>query len=311
MHKDSPFHPKYLPTWLSLGLLRLVTLLPFSLVQFLGRQFGKLVFLLLKSRREITRTNIRLCLPELSAAEQEKLARDSMITSAAALLETAYSWWAPDKGVLGRSTVEGTELVEQAHAEGRGVILLGGHFSSMDFCGRILGQTINMDATYRAQDNAAFDYVLEKARARNYKTIIEKNEMRKMVKNLKQGHTVWYTCDQDFGRKNSVFAPFFGIQALTLATLSKLLKMTGAKVLFCTYHKQGSGSHAHFHIRIHDPFQDRLGDDDYANAVLINQTVEAAIREFPEQYMWEHRRFKKRPEGEQGFYPAKKKQRKK
>ena len=125
--------------------------------------------------------------------------------------------------------------------------------------------------------------------------MVEKTEMRRLIKILKSGRAMWYASDQDFGRKHSVFAPFFGHQAATLASISKILKLTKAKPLYFSHYRIGEGKNTRYLMRISDPFGEELGDDDIKNAALINQTVEAAIHFAPEQYMWVHRRFKTRP----------------
>jgi KDO2-lipid IV(A) lauroyltransferase len=135
--------------------------------------------------------------------------------------------------------------------------------------------------------------------------LIEKTEMRKMIKRLKQGRAMWYACDQDFGRKNSVFAPFFGHQAATIATIGRLVKITGAKVVFIDYFRDDSQGFAksHYHVNISDPFTDQFNASDLDNAIVMNQAVEASVRQHKSQYFWVHKRFKKRPKHEtKNFY---------
>lgn len=249
-------------------------------------------------RRRIAKTNIALCYPNKSKAEQEALLNETMSANSTGAMEGLYSWWANDKQVLARTEVKGLELIKQAEDEGRGVILLGMHFTTLDFCGRALAQTIPLDTMYKTQSNRAVDFCLKKARLKYYRNVLERYEMRRLIKNLKQQHVIWYACDQDFGRKNSVFAPLFGIEAATLATLSRLLKITNAKPLMCKHfrHSNNGLSKSTYTIEIYDPFtKESLGDNDEQNAVLINQAVEQAINDKPEQYFWVHRRFKRRP----------------
>lgn len=310
---DSPFHPRYWPTWLGLGLLRLLVLLPLEAQQAIGRTAGKVLAKTLKRRRHIAEVNIALCFPELSSAEQQQLVDDSLVAITLGAIETGFAWWATDEQILNCSTVEGIELIEEAKKQGRGVLLFGAHFSTLDLSGRVMGQRIDVDITYKNQKNKAFDYYVYRARQKYFKHVIHKNEMRRMIRHLREGRTVWYAPDQDFGREGSVFAPFFGQPAATLATAGKLLRMTNAKPLFISHYRLTVDGKTCYQGIVSDPFQDRFGEDEVANATLVNKAVEDAIRVHPEQYLWAHERFRTRENPEDGkiYTLRKKKPRKK
>lgn len=292
------FKPKYWPTWLGLAVVRAFCFLPYPVIMQLGKAIGFLAYKLLKKRKRIAQTNIDACLPELSQAEREQLVKETIINTGIGLIEGLYSWWAASKTLNARTTFTGKELVLKAQAQGRGVIILGAHFTPVEFLGRVACEELQMDVTYRAQNNQAIDWCLRRTRQRNNSQLIEKTEMRKMIRNLKKGHAIWYTCDQDFGRKNSVFAPFFGNQAATLATLGRLIKMTNAKVVFIEYQRNDSQglAKAQYSINISDPFDKQFSESDLQNATVMNQQVEQAVRKNLSQYFWVHKRFKKRPE---------------
>jgi KDO2-lipid IV(A) lauroyltransferase len=295
----NPFHIRYLGTWFGLLILRIISFLPYSVAIHIGQFIGFIAQRFLKRRRHIAKTNIDLCLSELSEIERKELLDNTMMANGIGALESLYSWWANDKQVLPRVEIKGLEHLAAAKASGQGVILLGAHFTTLDFCGRALSQTTAMDTMYQTQSNAAIDYCLKKARLRNYKAVLEKFELRQFIKNLKQKHVIWYACDQDFGLKNSVFAPFFGVPAATLATLGRLISITHAKPLLCRhfrYSDEGLGR-SRYLIEIYDPFaEEPLSDNNQRNAELINIALEEAIRIKPEQYFWVHRRFKRRPD---------------
>jgi len=280
-----------------MGLLRLFCLLPYPILMVLGKGLGYAYYSLAKSRRKVVEVNLDICLPELGASEKQQLCKDTMLNAGIGMIEGFYAMWASDKALVKRSTFSGKALLEQAKADGQGVILLGAHFSPIEIIGHCTGLNIPLDITYRPQDNPVVEHLMIKARSKHYGQLITKSEMRQMVRNLKKGHTVWYTCDQDFGRKYSTFAPFFGTQAATIATLGRMIKMTKPKVLFLDYRRDSSQglSKSHYYIDIIDPFDNQLGDDDEANAPIINQVLEARIRENLDQYFWMHKRFKRRP----------------
>jgi KDO2-lipid IV(A) lauroyltransferase len=297
---QSPFDYRYIPTWLGLFFIRLICFLPYSLAIQFGRVVIFIVNHLVTERKQIAKTNIELCYPNKTKEEQQQLLENTIAANGIGAMEGLYSWWANDKQVLSRTEVKGLELIDQAKAEGRGVILLGMHFTTLDFCGRALAQTIALDTMYKTQSNRAIDHCLKKARLKYYGNVLERYEMRRFIKNLKQKHVIWYACDQDFGRKNSVFAPLFGVEAATLATLGRLIKITKAKPLMCKHfrHSDDGLGKSRYVIEIYDPFtEESLSEDDQRNAILINQAVEQAINDKPEQYFWVHRRFKRRPNG--------------
>lgn len=292
-------HPRYWLTWLGLGLLRLLALLPYAVAIYLGKAIGLLAFYGLKRRRHIAQVNIDLCFPEKTPNQRQRLVKDTLVANGIGIIEGLYSWWAADSQILPRTHIVGLELLQKAKDNGQGVILLGAHFTTLDFCGRALAQNTTMDTMYQTQSNAVVDYCLKKARLKRYKNVLEKFEMRRLLKNLKSGHVCWYACDQDFGRENSVFVPFFGVPAATLATLGRLIKLTKAKPLMVRHYRdssQGLGK-SQYRIEIIDPFIEApLDSDDIQNAIKINKALEQAIRIQPDQYFWVHRRFKKRPD---------------
>ena len=300
-------HPKHWPAWFAIFLLRCISLMPLHWVLLMGTALGKLSAKILKERRHVVEVNTELCFPELSATEKTAFVNKVIISSILGMLETAYSWWANDEELLARSQYEGLDLIEKYQSEGRGILLIGSHFTTLDMAGRILRLKIDVDSSYQKQNNPVFDYCILKFRLKRFTNMVEKTEMRRLIKILKSGRTIWYASDQDFGRKHSVFVPFFGHQAATLASLSKILKLTNAKPLYFSHYRIGEGKDTQYLMRITDPFGDELGNDDIKNATQINQTIEDAIRFAPQQYMWVHRRFKTRPDrNDPKFYPPRK-----
>lgn len=280
---------------MALGLLRLLVLLPYPLLQKLGLSLGRFLSKVLKKRRHVIEVNAKLCFPEKSDAERNQFVEDVMANITFGVLETAYGWWASDQQILKRSRVENLDLLNQYLDEGRGVILIGAHFSTIELFARVMGLRQKVDATYKNQGNAAFDMVMLNRRQRSFRQLLEKQEMRKMLKNLKKGDCVWYAPDQDFGRQGSVFAPFFGVEAATLTTLTKMLKVTGAKVLLFSHFRYGSGNNTEYVARITDPYGENLSDDELANATLVNKSLEDVLRaEDVTQYLWAHKRFRTR-----------------
>lgn len=295
--------PRYWLTWLGIGLMRLVIKLPYRIQTNLGRTVGRLFRWLSPYRRIIVETNLRLCFPELTDTQHRQLRDRCYQSLGTTLVETAAGLWAPNHFFTSLGTIEGLEHLETARREGKGVLLLSGHFCSVDFAGRILLQHYPACFTYQELRNRLSDRITKKARENYCKILIHRHDTRGFIRALKAGEVVWYAPDQDPGRKNSVFAPFFGIQTNTLTATTKLARLTGAAVMpFLIRRLPDARGYA---LTIQPPLEDFPGDSETADAARFNALLEEQIRTNPEQYLWIHRRFKTRPEGEARLYPPK------
>jgi len=292
--------PRYWLTWLGLGLMRLVALLPYPTQITLGRALGHLLYLFAHRRRNIAITNIAKCFPELSSVEQEMLAKQSVIENAIGLIETCIAWWNWQDIKLDDIEVHGAEHLERAHAEGRGVVLVGGHYSTLDMGGVLMSKINIVDVMYRVNKNPLFDLVMRRSREKFCNEVIERRNMRTVIKCLKKGNIVWYAPDQDYGPKHSVFAPFFGVQAATITATSRLAKINNSPILILSHHRRADNKG--YTVSITPPLENFPSGDDITDATNINVALEKEIRKYPAQYMWVHRRFKTRPEGEAPFY---------
>ncbi|MCL5042551.1 MAG: lipid A biosynthesis lauroyl acyltransferase [Gammaproteobacteria bacterium] len=303
-------HPRYWLLWLGLGLLWLVVRLPYRWLLVLGRWVGRGMLVAMPARREIARINLALCFPERSVAEREQLLRDNFASNGIALFEMAMAWfWSPER--LHRlANVQGLEHLQQAKASGQGVVLMSLHFTTLEIGAALLGQQITIDGMYREHKNKAFDFVQRRGRERHNADAwaVERDNVRVMLKSLRQGRAIWYAPDQDYGRKVSVFAPLFGQQAATVTATSTFARLGKAQVVPFLQHRRADGSG--YDLTIYPPLEDFPSGDEVADATRINQWVEASILTQPEQYMWVHRRFKTRPEGEERPYARQRKRKK-
>jgi len=301
-------HPKYWGTWFGIGLMYLISFLPYSAKMWLGRKLGLLMMSMKGPRLQITQANIKACFPELSEQQQNKLIEDSFIANMTGMVETTTAWWGDHKPVLDNLTVYGHEHLKEAEARGKGVLLVGGHFSILDLAGPMANSAFDFSYMYRPNDNPLFDAVIERSRVKYSRNKFSKHELKDMIEFIKQGNTVWYGYDQDFGKRRSVFAPFFGVQTATLKAPMGIARDTGATVLMISQFAEGNGKYAIHFSPIFEGLQD---DDDITAATRLNKQLEDFVRLHPEQYLWMHRRFRSRPEGEAPFYPKKKRKAKK
>jgi KDO2-lipid IV(A) lauroyltransferase len=295
--------PRFWPTWLGTGLLRLVIKLPYRIQLAIGRLLGRLFRLFSPYRRAIVATNLDLCFPELADHERKALQGKFYQSLGMSMVETAAGLWAPDRFFNRLGRIEGLEHLEAAGKAGRGILLLSGHFCSLDFAGRVLMNHYPACFTYQELRNRLSDRLAKAAREKNCKILIHRHDTRAFIRALKSGEVVWYAPDQDPGRKNSVFAPFFGLQANTYTATTKLAKLTGAAVIpFIIQRLPGAKG---YRLAIEPPLENFPGDSEAADAARFNALIESQIRDMPEQYLWIHRRFKTRTEGEEKIYPRK------
>lgn len=292
--------PGYWPAWLILGLLRGLGWLPLPLLHLLGAGLGELFHALVPGRRRIVRINLRLCFPELSETQRRRLARRHFRALGMGLLEVPVAWFASDRRLRRCTEIVGAEHLRAARADGSGVLLLTGHFSTMELGCRLVHLAgFPFHGMYRRADNAFADYWMCRLReARLGLPMVPKEDLKRVVRLLRRGGLVWYGPDQTLEAANAVFVPFFGVPALTLTATSRLAAMGRAKVV--PYFPQRVDGR--YRLVFTPALEDFPSGDDSADAARINALLERAIREMPEQYFWVHRRFKDGPPGRRNPY---------
>lgn len=283
--------PHYWPTWLAIGTLRALVLLPYPLQVGLGRLIGSLAVRLPLSFVRIARVNMALCLPEQSDAAREWLLKEHFRSLGQGIFETAMAWWASKPRVADLTQLEGREHLQAALERGRGAILLSAHFTTLEIGGRVLCDVLpTVNIMYRPTGNAVLERFL--ARNRNRQTnnrAIERDDVRTLITALKNNEPVWYAPDQAYRKKGAQMVPFFGIPAATNTATSRLARMTGAAVLPYFQERLPNGK---FRMVIHPMLENFPSDDPAADARRFNEYIEAQVRRVPEQYLWIHRRFK-------------------
>ncbi|MEX2489377.1 MAG: LpxL/LpxP family Kdo(2)-lipid IV(A) lauroyl/palmitoleoyl acyltransferase [Pseudomonadales bacterium] len=292
--------PRYWPTWLVFGVMWLVTRLPHPWQVRFGAMIGRAAFLVARSRRHIAAVNLQLCFPELSRSRQQQLLKQVFRSTGIGLVETAIAWFRDPRDFLDIVEINGLEHLEQAAAEGRGVILLGAHLSTLDFCGAVLGTRFKFDVMYRPNKNRLLETIMTQSREKNFPRAIHRHDIRGVIRSLKAGDVVWYGPDQDYGRKHSVFAPFFGIETATITATARIAKISSSPVIPFTHYRCADGRS--YEINLGPPLQNFPTGDDVEDATIINRLMEEAVLPAPEQYWWLHRRFKTRPDGEERPY---------
>ena len=295
-------HPRHWIAWTGFGVWYLLSALPYRVQLFLGRKLGRILIQVAPRRRKIASTNIALCFPELNDPQRRKLLDEVMESLGIAFFETGIAWFWPVRRLKQLMSINGAEHLEAAKKDGVGVILMALHFTHIDIGAKLLGLKFSIDGVYRPHKNAVFDYMQSSGRERHTMkgNVIPRKDVRGMVKALRKGRAIWYAPDQDYGPKHSIFVPFFGVPAATLTAMSQLSRLGKARVIPFTQTRKSDGSG--YQLTVHPPLTDFPVGDDYQDCVFINEYVESLIRKQPGQYLWPHRRFKTRPEGEADLY---------
>jgi Kdo2-lipid IVA lauroyltransferase/acyltransferase len=291
--------PRLYPSWIGVGLFWLVGQLPWRFLQAIGRGVGRLAWRLAKKRRHIAETNIRLCFPELTPREQEKLAHRCVISTGEAILEMAGSYNNHRIDLNKNLTVVGMEHIQECQARGQGVLLLGMHFNTLDTCSRMLATLVDIHAVYRPNDNPVIDRLIDRGRRHYVRSTVDRTDIRQMLRLLRSGEIVWYAPDQDYGTAHAVFVPFFGIPAATITATSRIAKMGKAAVIPCAHYRLPGGR---YQIEFGPPLEGFPSGDEEADTARINRTIEHYVRKRPEQYLWVHKRFKHQPAGQPKRY---------
>ena len=292
--------PSVWPTWILIGAIWCLVHLPLAWISALGRTGGRLFYHFGSARRKVTLRNLELCFPELSEEERVKLAKNNFAQVGMGALELMIPWLNPNKNIMRKFSIYGLQHLKDAVEEDRGVILLGGHYSVMDVISPALAACGPIDVMYRFNKNPAWEWLQLNGRKRYFDGVIEREDTRAMLRRIKQGRVIWYAADQDYGRKHSVFAPFFGIQAATITATARFAKLNDSPVLFITHTKDLETGQ--WVLKFHPALANYPTGDDVADATRINEELEKFIRESPEQYLWLHKRFKTQPDGQPSLY---------
>jgi Kdo2-lipid IVA lauroyltransferase/acyltransferase len=289
-------------TRLFLALMWLLHWLPLPVLALLGRSLGLFLYLAIPERRHVTLTNLGLCFPELSESEKSALAKRHMMAFGRSLLELCLWWHASPARIRRLVRLEGAETL--AAYKDKPVILLVPHFVGIDAGWIRIAQEQGLVAIYTRQKNRIFEGAMNGGRLRfgNCELASRQEGTKKALKAMKEGRFFHYSPDMDYGPKESIFVPFFGVQTATIPALGRLAKVTRATVIPVITRMEGRGWQTRYVTRVGQPWTDFPSGDEVADTVRLNAFIEAEVLQSPEQYYWLHKRFKTRPPGESSVY---------
>ena len=282
--------PQHWPSWLGIALFRALTRLPWSVRRILARMLAAFVYRCVPIRRRVVLINLRLCFPEKTEADIRILARAHYDALALGLFETCAAWWEPPER-LPTFRVVGREHLDAALARGKGALLLTGHATTLEICARMMAAMVNFACLYRDPNNPVVAAVMRRGRERQASLAVHFDDLRGLLRALKQNLPVWYAPDQGKRTKMSEILPFFGVPALTNTATSRIAQMSGAAVVPYFGRRLPDGT---YELEILPALEQFPSGDHSADAIRVNTIIEGFVRRAPEQYFWVHRRFKRR-----------------
>lgn len=282
-----------------IAMMRVLAWLPLPLIRGLGAVLGRVLYAFAKERRHIASTNLRLCFPQWTEAKLEQVSRQHFVCVMQSLLDRAWLWHAPVQVLKKRLQVSGDLSFLQQEG---GVVVFAPHFVGLDAGGVALTlvQDLPMSSIYVPQRGQALDDWVRHGRNRNGRNRLYERHagVKPLVAGLRQGEKLYLLPDMDFGAAESVFVPFFGVQAATLPSLSRFARLGRAQVLTVVSRMTPQG----YRIEVGQPWTDFPSEDVMVDTERMNQALEAQVQTMPEQYYWVHKRFKTRPPGSAPVY---------
>ncbi len=285
--------PRHWSGWIGVGIGWLAARLAWPIQRALGHVIGALLYIALPSRRRAARINFALCYPELDEASRKRLLHSHFAALGVGLFEFARAWWGSIAPLRRTVRINGLKHLQAAVAQGHGVLLVSGHFMNLEICGRLLCDHVPLAGMYRRHRGVVMEWAVLRGRLRYARAMFRQQELRPALRLLKDGGVLWYAPDQDMLGKDTVFAPFFGIPAATITATHQLARLSGCAVLPFFHHREGD----RYVLRIEPPLAEFPSHDATADTARVNAAIEAMVREAPAQYLWIHRRFKRRPAG--------------
>jgi KDO2-lipid IV(A) lauroyltransferase len=278
----------------------LVHFLPLGWQAALGNALGAALFWLIPERRRVTRINLAKCFPGMEEAEREALAAAHFRAFSRSFLERGLLWWAPRARVERLIRVEGLEHLYALG--GRPAILFVPHFVGMDHAFTRLCCDLNMVGMYGQQTDKHLSALFYRGRTRfgDQRAHSRQEGVRPLIAGLRSGRPLYYLPDQDYGPRDALFVPFFGVQAATVPGLSRIARIGQARVLPCVPRMLPGGEG--YVVTIEPAWEGFPTEDALADTRRMNAYIERKALEMPEQYLWMHKRFKTRPAGEARFY---------
>jgi KDO2-lipid IV(A) lauroyltransferase len=276
--------------WVGIGSLWLsIKILPWAFQQKIGKWIGRALLVAASKRKQIAAANLKLAFPNLTENEHKKLLRLHFESFGVGIFEVGQGWWGSENFLSTQCSIDGLEHFDRAIAKGRGVILLSAHFTTLEITGHMLGIRRPVNVLYRRNQNPVIERFLKKGRERHAVGTVHKDDIRGMIRLLKRGGAVWFAFDQHYNGKDHVFATFFGIPTATNTATSRMAKITKCSIVPFFGHRKENGS---YNLTLLPELDGFPSEDVTSDTNRLNSLIEDAIKIYPEQYLWVHRRYR-------------------
>ncbi len=297
----SLLHPQFWLTWIALSIVFLVSIMPQTLRHYLGRSIGKLTYTKNKKRRNIVLSNIKIAFPELDKHAQQQLAKQHLQWYGCALIDYSLLLFASKQRLKKLVQIEGQEHIDQAIKNNQSIMILLAHSVMLEFAPIGLSFHYDCYGSYKSAKNPVMDWLIAKSRCRYVKFVVSREQgLRKLIRELVPKQLLIFLPDEDLGRDNAVFVPFFGLNKATLTTPARIAKLGKAVSFPCfSYYDQKTST---YKIIIAPAIKDYPRKNNHENALKLNQQLERLIKQNPAQYMWLMRLYRTRPNGENAVY---------
>jgi Kdo2-lipid IVA lauroyltransferase/acyltransferase len=279
--------------------LWLVHFLPMRWIGALGAGLGWLLYQF--GRGHVTRVNLGLAFPEMTDQARHDLGLRHFRMLGRNALELSIMVWGSEKQLLELVRLDGLEHLAKAAEGGKPVIVLAPHFIGLNMGGiRVAWEVPESASIYSRQKNPVLDWLFLRMRSRfGTPVLVSRQEgLRAVIRVIRSGKAFYFLPDMDFGMRDAIFSPFFGVPAATITALPRLARLTGAVVVPVVTRQEGDG----YVARFYPAWEDYPTGDLEADVRRMNAFIEERVREIPEQYFWAHKRFKTRPPGEPSPY---------
>ena len=286
-------------SWLGVFVLWLIHFLPLPWIGAIGAGLGSLLYRF--GRGHVTRVNLALCFPEMSEQARHDLGLKHFRMLGRNAVELSVMVWGSEKDLLALTRVEGLEHMKSAADGGKPVIAFAPHFIGLNMGGiRVAYEYPGTSSIYSKQKNAVLNRVFLRARTRfgNPHLVSRQEGLRSVIRAIRSGKPFYFLPDMDFGIRDAIFSPFFGVSTATITALPRLAKLTRARVIPVVTRQEGD----HYVARFYPAWEDYPTGDLESDVRRMNAFIEERVREMPEQYFWAHKRFKTRPPGEPSPY---------
>ena len=278
--------------------MRIGVFIPFNFQVLIGKTIGKLLYPLMHKLRSTAYSNISHCFPDKKQNQVNLLVKRHFEAIGVSFFETANAYYGSDKKIRKLLTITNENFFQDALKEEGGIILLCSHFMPLMLGSRALLINHTIANIYRPQNNKLFDRIMVRGYKKNGAVMIKSTDTRSIIKAINNSLPIWYAPDQDLGKNNSVFAPFFGIQTATASATARLAKNNNTRVIPYSFIRTKKG----YTMSFEKPIANYPSNNPIQDATIVNQILEKQIIKSPEQYLWIHRRFKTRPNDEKNFY---------